>query len=98
MKHTNRRLLTALSLLLVLFQAVGAHAGEETWTTDSLRGFDVRSIIVDPQSPARLYAFAPGVSIASVDGGTEWAPSGALPLGGLTPGQFEIDPLTPGIF
>ena len=98
MKHIDRRLLIVLILFLLLLQTLSVHAGIEIWTTDSLWGYDVRSIAIDPQAPALLYAFAPTVTMRSIDGGTEWMLSSELMLGGLEPGQFEIDPLTSNIF
>lgn len=82
--------------LLPLVTAAQADEGE--WTTYSLQGYNVRSIAVDPQAPAQVYAFTSDGAFLSSDGGGQWSAI-ALALPDVPePGQFQIDPLTPDVF
>lgn len=96
-----KRFCTCLLLAIVcggLLWPAASRAGEDTWTTGGLQGYEVRSIALDPQQPAQLYAFAREALLSSLDGGGEWAPARWSLSGVPDPGQFQIDPLTPDIF
>lgn len=99
MVYCKRRVINLLLVVICwyLLLPLTAQAGEDTWTADNLQGYNLRSIAIDPQQPARLYAFAREATFVSNDGGSQWAPV-SLPLQAPPePGQFQIDPLTPNI-
>ena len=50
--------------------------GGGSWTTTSLQGTRIGALVVDPKTPTTLYAVVDESVQKSVDGGTNWRPSG----------------------
>ncbi len=50
--------------------------GGGSWTTTNLQGARIGALVVDPKTPTTLYAVVDESVHKSVDGGTNWRPSG----------------------
>ena len=81
----RRSAVTLLVVGLFFLLAGPASAGVDVWTRGGLEGAAIRSVLVDPASPATIYVGTLGSGVfKSTDGGATWAPAGAAQLAGRT--------------
>ena len=91
-----RRTTIALAILgALLTRPLALDARQITWSLSGLAGQNIAAIVIDPLTPATVYAAALGAGVfKSTDGGGEWTPIN----NGLTTTQIRamaIDPLRP---
>jgi photosystem II stability/assembly factor-like uncharacterized protein len=87
-----------LLILCVVFAlaAVPAFAAPNRWTPFGPTGGAVDDVVIDPQSPQRLWMASGGAVYVSVDGGTSWSTTGSG-LEGQPVLFLAIDPGQPDI-
>lgn len=83
-------------LVLVCAVPAAAAGGVNSWTSNGPAAPLVRALVVDPATPATLYAGTAGGGVhASPDGGQGWAAANDDDLDGLDVVALAIDPATP---
>ena len=99
----TKNFLLAISLLVALWvpQSINVHAADSAnatqrsmnWLMTGPMGGDVRSLVIDPQDPQRLYiSTLDGQIYTSTDGGQRWARLAGFNYPGLYIDHLIVDP------
>ena len=96
LRSTSLRKVLFLGLLTILIasQAGTVSAGTNVWTSNGPEGGVIYALVIDPLTPATIYAGASGGIFKSTNGGGDWSAVNT----GLTATyvlSLAIDPLTP---
>ena len=81
------------TLLIFVFLLVAGLPAHAEWTRAGLYGADVRSLVVDPRNPDRVFlGTSQGEVYLSVDGGREWInPRNGVPFPGYIVDNLAVD-------